>query len=155
MANYTVDFGDRLENKNGISTNVTAIGTLSSLTTTAQDNLVNAINEVDATVGGVSIKYTYYNNSNDGTTLAILDYIFADTITAAFGLTLPAASTGLIMGNQIAILDSTGNFATNNLTITPDALDSIMGQAIGASIALDVDNREYKFIWSGSDWRVI
>jgi len=131
------------------TTNATNIGTLTNLTTSAQDNLVNAINEVDASVGGVSINY---RNDSAGATIAPLDYSFADTVSAVFTLSLPA-SAGLSLGNQIIILDSTGSFSTNNLTVSPDLTDTIMGA--NTDFVLDVDNREYKFIWSGSDWRVI
>jgi len=129
--------------------NTTSIGTLLSLETSVKDNLVNAINEVHGEVSNININYRQDTGSGS---IAVLDYSFADTTSGGFSLTLPA-SAGLSLGNQLMILDNTGNFSTANLTVIPDGSDTIMGSA--GSIALDVDNREYKFIWSGSDWRVI
>jgi len=129
--------------------NITNIGTLGSLTTAAQDNLVNAINEVNTVATGASINY---RTDSVVTTLATRDYSFTDTSSAGFAITLPAGTTS---GDTVWILDSTGSFSTNNVTLTPASGETIMGQAANTTFPLTTDNKEYKIIYTGSDWRVI
>lgn len=71
---------------------------------------------VQKTANTVSSTYTV-----DSTTT---DYnIFANTSSAGFVITLPAPTPG----RELVLTDSTGSFATNNLTLAPHSGEKIMG----------------------------
>lgn len=91
--------------------------------------------------------FTYLTKTTTYTAVAF-DYIYADTTSASFTITLPATPNAQ---DRVTILDSTGNFGTNNLTVARNG-ETIMGLA--EDIILDVDNKEYRFIYTGTDWRV-
>lgn len=76
------------------------------------------------------------------------DYIYADTTGGAYTITLPVSPTGQ---DTVKILDNTSNFGTTALTVARNG-ETIMGLA--EDIFLDVNSKEYKFIYNGTDWRV-
>lgn len=90
--------------------------------------------------------WTYSSKTTTYTAVAY-DYIYADT-TAAFTITLPITPNAQ---DKVTILDAIGNFETNNLTVARNG-ETIMGLA--EDILLDVNNKEYRFIYTGTDWRV-
>lgn len=72
--------------------------------------------------------------------------IFADSSGGAFNLTLPTAVAGQIY----EIIDSTGSFATNNVTLVPAGSAKISGLA--ANKALQTAWGTYRAISNGTDW---
>lgn len=64
-------------------------------------------------------------------------------------LTLPTAPVQL---SKIKILDSTGSFGVNPLSVTKGVSDTIMG--FNDTVQLDVANKEYTFLYIGTDWRI-
>jgi hypothetical protein len=122
-----------LSDKTGI-TGTTTIGDL--LTTLA--NLWS---------NSVSSESNYLTKTTAYTALAG-DYIYASTTGGAFTITLPATPNAQ---DIVTILDNTSNFATANLTVARNG-ETIMGLA--EDILLNVDSKEYKFIYNGTDWRV-
>ena len=77
-------------------------------------------------------------------------------------VTLPAGS-GLGAGDGFRFVDvgvgqsSSGNAATYNITITPNASDKIMGGPTGDSFIIDQNGASVKLVWMGStyDWRIV
>lgn len=77
-------------------------------------------------------------------------------------VTLPAGS-GLSAGDGFRFVDvgssetSSGNAATYNITITPNAADRIMGGPAGDSLIIDQNGASVKLVWMGStyDWRIV
>jgi len=99
-------------------------------------------NSSNALVANYSTKTTTY-------TAVANDYIYASTASGSFTITLPASP---VANTKITILDSTGNFEVNNLTVARNG-QTIMGLA--EDILLDVANKEYRFIFTGTTWRVM
>ena len=81
---------------------------------------------------------------------------------SSISITLPAGS-GLSAGDGFTIVDvgssetSSGNAATYNITITPNASDRIMGGPTGDSLIIDQNGASVKLVWMGStyDWRIV
>jgi hypothetical protein len=75
---------------------------------------------------------------------------FANTTSAGFSITLPAAPA---IGDYVEIVDGAGTFATNNLTVLRNG-SNIMGQA--DDIALNVNYVGITFVYSNSTlgWRL-
>lgn len=77
-------------------------------------------------------------------------------------ITLPAGS-GISTGDGFRFVDvgssatSSGNAATYNITITPNAADRIMGGPTGDSFIIDQNGASVKLVWMGStyDWRIV
>jgi hypothetical protein len=75
-----------------------------------------------------------------------------NTSSSAYTLLLPESPQ---MGDRISLIDATGSFATNNLTVNPNGL-SIMGQT-GKSLLLSSDNITLDLVFYNSTygWRII
>lgn len=78
------------------------------------------------------------------------DIVFCDTSGGAFTITLPSP-TG-IAGKIFRIIDSTGNFQTNNLTLARSASEKIEGLA--ASKVLQTNWGWFTIVTNGTDWWV-
>lgn len=74
---------------------------------------------------------------------------FADTTSAAFSFTLPAASAGFIF----TIKDSTGKFGTNTCTLARAASESIEG--VAASFAMTAIWGSWTFVSDGTNWFIV
>jgi len=80
------------------------------------------------------------------------DKIFADTeASAAFTITLPADP---VQGDEVTIVDSTGHFDTNNLTVEPGS-EKIMEQTAGDEMVVDTDGAAFTLVYQDSTygWR--
>lgn len=78
------------------------------------------------------------------------DRLFCDTSAAAWTLTLPASPS---VGAEVAIIDLTGSFETNNLTVARNG-ELIMGLA--EDMTASTDNATIVLIYSGATygWRI-
>lgn len=76
------------------------------------------------------------------------DFIYADTSTASFTITLPATP---LANDVVAIMDNTSSFATNPLTVARNG-NNIMGLA--EDMVVDVDNISFELIFNGTEWRL-
>jgi hypothetical protein len=92
--------------------------------------------------GGTFASYT------STATLTAGETALANTSGGAFTLTLPASPS---TNDQIIILDATGNFGTNNLTVGRNG-NTIQGDA--SDLVCDIDNVAIRLHYTGSDWRV-
>ncbi len=84
-------------------------------------------------------------------TASALDGILASTTGGAWTLTLPASAS---IGDEVAVVDQDGTFATNNLTIGRNGLN-IMGLAEDMVVA--TNNAAFSLIYSGDatdGWRI-
>lgn len=79
-------------------------------------------------------------------TAAHRDWVFANTTSAAFTVTLPASPT---LGDTIRVTDAGYTFDTNNLTVARNG-NTIAGQASNAT--LRCRGQDYLFIWTGATW---
>ena len=120
-------------------------------TYTVQDGELSENNLTDAlkTTYDAKAEVLTYVTTTTAVTTANGEYIFADSTSAIFNITLPVGS----QGDTIRILDVATSFATNNVSLVPNGTETIMG--VNTPFALDVDDREYKVIYTGTDWRVI
>ena len=73
-------------------------------------------------------------------------FIFADSASGAFDVTLPASP---IQGDRVSVMDITGNLATNNITLQGNG-NNIMGSSTSA---LDIDFSTTEVIFNGTEWR--
>lgn len=114
-----------------------------------QQTLTTTLNAIE---GDIANHAPVYLSATLNTTAVANDYIFADTVTTgAFQVTLPASP---VAGDVIHVLDVKSNFATASVTVVQAlTAETIMGLA--QNMVLNVDNKEYKLIYTGSDWRVI
>ena len=74
-----------------------------------------------------------------------------NTTSAAFTVTLPASP---IAGNQIAIVDYAGTFATNNLTISPNSL-KINGSTVSSTLAVNYTSVILVYMDSTRGWTTL
>ena len=74
--------------------------------------------------------------------------IIADTSAGPFTITLPLNP---IIGDQVAVLDSSGSWATNNLTINGNG-ETIYGSA--TPLVCDLNNIAVQLIYDGTNWLV-
>jgi len=95
-----------------------------------------------------AFQFTYIHK-NEAYEAAHLNYIYADTSSDTFDVTLPESP---IDNTLIIILDVTGSFSTNSLNLLRNG-KTIMGDE--DDVALDVNNKKYELIYTGSDWRII
>ena len=119
--------------------------TLSTLTAGSGIVITNAAGSVTITSNNTTALVTKTANytilTTDGT-------ILCDTSGGAFTLTLPSP-TGL-SGKLFRIIDSTGFFQTNNLTLAPSASEKIEGLA--ASKVLQTPWGWFTITTNGTDW---
>jgi len=78
------------------------------------------------------------------------DYILADTTSAAFTITLPAAPAQFA---RICFIDAAGTFNTNTLTINPNSL-KIMGSTSNMTVTTQYANFCLVYYTSGLGWRI-
>ena len=78
----------------------------------------------------------------------INDRILADTSSAAFTVTLPA-NADLIKGDTIQIIDVTGSFGTNNLTL---ARNGSKIQSLDEDLDLNINNSAVTIMYSGATY---
>jgi hypothetical protein len=140
------------------------LGVLSNLSTTANANLVSAINSITYAVGssgnvltsngnvwastslpasGLSyvVKSANYNiNNNEG--------VLANTALGAFTITLPASP---IVGNQVVVADSYGVFGANAVTV---ARNGSTIENAAEDLVLDIDGASVQLVYSGNTWDV-
>jgi len=98
-------------------------------------------------VSSYQSSYNYLYKNTDHIAMAN-DYIYADTAASSFNITLPVTPK---TQTEVIIVDNTSNFSVNNLTVLRNG-ETIM--RLTEDILLNVDSKEYKFIYNGSDWRV-
>ena len=75
----------------------------------------------------------------------VSDRVLANTTSAAFTVTLPLNTT-LLVGDQIQIIDITGTFNSNNLTV---ARNGALIQGVADNLTLDVNNALVTLLYSG------
>jgi len=89
-----------------------------------------------------------YVSKNANYTAVTKDFIYADTSTASFTITLPATP---LANDVIAILDNTSSFDTNPLVIARNG-NSIMGLA--EDMIVNTKNVSLELIFNGTEWRI-
>lgn len=140
------------------------LGVLSNLSTTANANLVSAINSITYAVGssgnvltsngsawassalpasGLSyvVKSANYTvNNNEG--------VLANTAVGAFTVTLPASPAA---GNQVVVADAYGDFGANALTI---ARNGSTIANIAEDLVCDINGVSVQLVYTGNTWDV-
>jgi len=141
-----------------------SLGVLSNLSTSANANLVLAINSITYPFG--SSGNVLSSNGNAWLSLSLpasgLSYvvrsantaiinnqgILANTALGAFTITLPASPS---VGNQVVVADEFGDFAANALTIARN------GQTIANSasdLVCDISGVSVQLVYTGNTWDV-
>ena len=94
-------------------------------------------------------------NSAAYTILGTDDFISVSyTATGSVSIQLPPSAT--VIGKIFTISDSGANAGTNNITVTPDGTDTIIGTETGmASATIDYNGSVYRFISiDSSTWKI-
>jgi hypothetical protein len=78
----------------------------------------------------------------------VSDRVLANTTGAAFTVTLPVSTT-LLVGDQIQIIDITGTFNSNNLTV---ARNGALIQGVADNLTLDVRNALVSLLYTGATY---
>ena len=76
------------------------------------------------------------------------DRILADSSGSGFTITLPA-NAGLVVNDTISVIDVTGNFNTNNVTLSRNGSKI---QNLSEDLVLDINNVAIILIYSGSTY---
>jgi|TARA_B100000902_G_scaffold221737_1_gene210712 D-arabinose 5-phosphate isomerase GutQ len=76
------------------------------------------------------------------------DRILADSSGSGFTITLPA-NASLVVNDTISVIDVTGNFNTNNVTL---ARNGSKIQNLSENLVLDINNVAITLIYSGSTY---
>jgi len=105
------------------------------------DTIISLDSIVTKSMSYVNVLSNYSASANE--------YIFADSSTTDFSISLPTSPN---IGDTLYILDSKGVFDTTPILVSSSD-NTIMG--IFESITLDKPFEEYKFIFTGNDWRVV
>jgi len=140
------------------------LGVLSNLSTSANANLVAAINSITYAVGSngnvltsngnvwsskalpasglsyVTKSTTYTTQNNEG--------VLANTALGSFTVTLPASP---VVGNQVVIADSYGDFGANSLTV---ARNGSTIENIAEDLILDINGVSVQLVYTGNTWDV-
>ena len=140
------------------------LGVLSNLSTTANANLVAAINSVTYAVGSSGNVLTSDGNvwisralpasglsyvvASANTTIINNQGILANTALGAFTITLPASPAA---GNQVVVADSYGVFGANAVTI---ARNGSTIENAAEDLILDIDGASVQLVYTGSTWDV-
>jgi hypothetical protein len=84
--------------------------------------------------------------------LVVGDRIFADTSAGSFTLTLPSTPA---LGDTIEVVDPTGSWSTNNLTISRNPLHKIDG--VLSDFTAQTPNKAYKLVFytPTSNWIIL
>lgn len=121
-----------------IANNAGSKATIGGSSSTAIHQINGAIQR---TTKGVSTTYTVDTTTTN-------DILFVDTSGAAFIITLPTPTAGRV----ITLIDSTGNFGTNNLTLARHGSEKIAGLA--ASFVFLASWGAWDIISDGTDWYI-
>jgi hypothetical protein len=89
--------------------------------------------------------FTYLSKTS-AYNLAANDYVFMDSTSAAFTLTLPSSPS---TGTTITVQDSSGYCGTNNVTVARNG-NTIRG--IADDLLIDISYAKITFIYTGSTW---
>jgi hypothetical protein len=140
------------------------LGVLSNLSTTANANLVSAINSITYAVGSsgnvltsngnvwassalpasglsyVAKSANYTINNNEG--------VLANTALGAFTITLP---TSPVVGNQVVVADAGGDFGANAVTI---ARNGSTIANVAEDLVCDINDISVQLVYSGNTWEV-
>jgi len=140
------------------------LGVLSNLSTTANANLVSAINSITYAVGSsgnvltsngsawassalpasglsyVAKSANYTINNNEG--------VLANTALGVFTITLPASPA---VGNQVVVADAGGDFGANALTI---ARNGSTIANVAEDLVCDINDVSVQLVYSGNTWEV-
>lgn len=81
-------------------------------------------------------------------TAVVSDRILADSSGGAFTITLPL-NTGLLVGDQIQIIDVTGSFNTNNVTL---ARNGALISGAADDLTLDVNGVVLSLLYTGTTY---
>jgi hypothetical protein len=121
--------------------------TLSTLTAGTGIAVANSVGGITISTTGTTATAT---KSANYTILSSDSIIFCNTSGGPFTLTLPSPSA--MAGKVYRIIDSTGSFQTNNLTLAPNASESIEGLA--ASKVLQTAWGFFTVTTDGTNWFV-
>jgi len=140
------------------------LGVLSNLSTTANANLVSAINSITYAVGSSGNVLTSNGNVWASTSLPAsgLSYVvksanytinnnegvLANTALGAFTITLPASP---VVGNQVVVADSYGVFGANAVTV---ARNGSTIENAAEDLILDINGASVQLVYSGNTWDV-
>jgi len=140
------------------------LGVLSNLSTTANANLVSAINSITYSVGSSGNVLTSNGNVWASTSLPAsgLSYVaksanytinnnegvLANTALGAFTITLPVSP---IVGNQVVVADAGGDFGANALTI---ARNGSTIANLADDLICDINDISVQLVYSGNTWEV-
>jgi hypothetical protein len=140
------------------------LGVLSNLSTTANANLVAAINSVTYAVGSSGNVLTSDGNvwlssalpasglsyvvASANTSIINNQGILANTATGAFTVTLPASPA---TGNQVVVADSYGDFGANAVTV---ARNGSTIENIAEDLVLDINGVSVQLVYTGNTWDV-
>ena len=140
------------------------LGVLSNLSTSANANLVAAINSITYAVGSSGNVLTSNGNVWASTSLPAsgLSYVaksanytlsnnegvLANTASGAFTITLPATPA---TGNQVVVADAGGDFGANALTIARNG--STIANA-AEDLVCDINDISVQLVYSGNTWEV-
>jgi hypothetical protein len=140
------------------------LGVLSNLSTTANANLVSAINSITYAVGSSGNVLTSNGNVWASTSLPAsgLSYVaksanytlsnnegvLANTALGAFTITLPASPA---VGNQVVVADAGGDFGANALTIARNG--STIANA-AEDLVCDINDISVQLVYSGNTWEI-
>jgi len=153
-----------LEVDNNFSNINLTLGVLSNLTTSANANIISAINSITYSVGssgnvltsngiiwsskampasGLSyvVKSSNYTVSNN-------EGVLANTALGAFTITLPSSP---IAGNQVVVADTYGSFGSNNITI---ARNGSTIANIAEDLICDINGISVQLVYTGSTWNL-
>ena len=131
-----------ISTKADISTTISGYGITDSYTKTEVDTKINSIVDYYTPTGGSL-------DSDLNLTVSSNEYVFIDNTDNYWAsIDLPASPT---IGDTIFVLDTNTSFSTNNITLDGKGND-VMGNT---TYTLDTDNKEYKIIYTGTEWRVI
>ena len=141
-----------------------SLGVLSGLSTTANANLVAAINSITYAVGSSGNVLTSNGNVWASTSLPAsgLSYVaksanytlsnnegvLANTVPGAFTITLPASPA---VGNQVVVADAGGDFGANALTI---ARNGSTIASVAEDLVCDINDISVQLVYSGNTWEV-
>ena len=140
------------------------LGVLSNLSTTANANLVAAINSITYAVGSSGNVLTSNGNvwlssalpasglsyvvASANTAIINNQGILANTALGAFTITLPASPAA---GNQVVVADSYGDFGANAVTV---ARNGSTIENAAEDLVLDINGASVQMVYTGSTWDV-